>query len=393
MSRLTRPLSSRTGSRTLATPPHYDDDFRSIRAWTVHASSTSAPPESILSRTPSSVPFTSSSASTSAPTSSSSQSHYLYRRSSSSVLREKDQPISLSRLLSFIWVVGVAAGLFWWGCHCQRPPKVHLERVARLSSIHVPFALDVVKRLLEVKEASTLALFDTGSLQLIANKAEADWRTESTELQAVIRQIHHLSQDLEVGAYRMIGTKFWDLQSTIAVVRLYLRRIASLRKKGRRDLTVEAKLKVEIHFNLGGPHLASMYDLLTVLNTALDRCAVVLDHKSSFHILVPQAQSTWRLDESQSSVWAAWRWLSGDIETRQDRIVNAERKQLAAALLRAKDQFELIERLNEAAVQARRSLKRYISQQHKGIFLSEQDAETVGRAEGRKAIEEYFVST
>lgn len=55
----------------------------------------------------------------------------------------------------------------------------------------------------------------TSRLQLIADKAESNWRKESEELRAVIRLVRNLPQDLDIGAYRMIGTKFWDLQRTV----------------------------------------------------------------------------------------------------------------------------------------------------------------------------------
>lgn len=167
MSRPTRSLISRSGNRPLVAPPRYDDNFHSIRAWAAHASSVHTSPESALSshsRTPSSVLSIYTTTTTSATTTSPASKRYRrHSRSSSTERLWKDQPISRGRVLSFIWGVGVVAVLLWWGCRCQTPPEIRQERIAKLSSAHAPFALDVVKRLLKVKGALPLVSFDTQS--------------------------------------------------------------------------------------------------------------------------------------------------------------------------------------------------------------------------------------
>lgn len=140
------------------TPPPDNDDFRYVRAWVATHSSISPPPQSLIfpdspvsSRTSVSLPplLKHQGEPESAP--------------ASPTLDQKTTPRQvwgLWRIMVYAGITCLVGSLLWLAHHQFYPPRVHLERVAKVTAGHAPFALDVVKDLLEVKEALPNA-FDT----------------------------------------------------------------------------------------------------------------------------------------------------------------------------------------------------------------------------------------
>jgi len=180
----------------------------------------------------------------------------------------------------------------------------------------------------------------------------------------------------------------------IAAVQRYSHEIASLRKQSRRDLVIESKLHAEIHYHIGTFHLAGMKELLTALDVITARCNEILESRDPFLRVLPQLHVTWKLEERQVSRWP-WpmSWLfSGENWRGSSSSSNAERLELKRALDRVNEQFEVVERLSQATMGARRSLKRYVGQELDGsLFVMERDLESVAVEKGRM-FEDYFTA-